>query len=129
MPGFGVDETGLASYLDTPGFSVLGGRFKEGEKNLRGDTYKDCLKKVWEWPPTHFDGPLGVFINDRCPNSGRIVYAKLDGRFVPAIRAPDKNPAIVRGVLYPVVYPRLATESDFSCPHLIFVKAPSRREW
>jgi hypothetical protein len=68
MPGSGDIETGLVSNLDTQRFSVFLGvrRYKEGEKNQRGDTYTDYLKKVWGWPPTHFDGLLGVLINDRC---------------------------------------------------------------
>jgi hypothetical protein len=50
VPGFGRNETGLVSNLDTPEFSVYLEvlRYKEGEKILRGDTYTDCLKKVWE---------------------------------------------------------------------------------
>jgi hypothetical protein len=52
VPGFGRNETGLVSNLDTPEFSVYLGvlRYKEGEKNLRGDTYTNCLKKVWVAP-------------------------------------------------------------------------------
>jgi hypothetical protein len=34
-------------------------RYKEGEKILRGDTYTDYWKKVWEWPPINI-GELGA---------------------------------------------------------------------
>jgi hypothetical protein len=47
VPGFGRNETGLVSNLDTQKFSVFLGlrRYKEGENFSRGDTYTDCLKK------------------------------------------------------------------------------------
>jgi hypothetical protein len=44
VPGFGRNETGLVSNLDTPEFSVYLGRrrYKEGENFSRKDTYVEC---------------------------------------------------------------------------------------
>ena len=58
-PGSGDVETEMASILDTSGFSIFGGRFKEGKFFLRGDTYESCWKKVWGYGPHVFFGGPG----------------------------------------------------------------------
>ena len=52
MPEFGDVETGLVSFIDTPGFSVFGGgRLKEGEFFLDGDPYESAGNKYGSMAP------------------------------------------------------------------------------